>query len=144
MAGGSVLSASVGAGGANQAPDVGLVQILLNVMRGMQDKTLLAVDGIPGPLTIAAIREFQSFGWASRDWANFLRHSALFLLRRGSTQGSLGTCCVTPWAISSVVSRPCFGLGPHRLLSGRLNHLPLDRLLHPKRYPMFDAVSRNV
>jgi peptidoglycan hydrolase-like protein with peptidoglycan-binding domain len=60
MAGGSVLSASVGAGGANQAPDVGLVQILLNVMRGMQDKTLLAVDGIPGPLTIAAIREFQT------------------------------------------------------------------------------------
>lgn len=56
----SVLSASVGDRGTNQRSDVGLVQILLNVMRGMQNKTLLAVDGICGPLTIAAINEFQS------------------------------------------------------------------------------------
>ncbi|TAJ86541.1 peptidoglycan-binding protein [Reyranella sp.] len=55
----SVLSGSVGGGGVNQRSDVGLVQILLNVMRGMQNKSLLAVDGICGPLTIAAIREFQ-------------------------------------------------------------------------------------
>ncbi|MBN9535417.1 MAG: hypothetical protein IKE60_31235 [Reyranella sp.] len=56
----SVLSASVGERGTNQRSDVGLVQILLNVMRGMQNKTLLAVDGICGPLTIAAINEFQA------------------------------------------------------------------------------------
>lgn len=56
----SVLSGSVGSGGVNQRSDVGLVQILLNVMRGMQNKSLLMVDGICGPLTLAAIREFQT------------------------------------------------------------------------------------
>lgn len=60
MAGPSVLSASVGAGGGNAAGDVGLVQILLNVMRGLQKKPLLAVDGVAGPLTIAAIKDFQT------------------------------------------------------------------------------------
>lgn len=59
MADESVLSGSVGEGGANRSPDVGLVQILLNVMRGMQSKVLLPVDGSCGPRTVAAIREFQ-------------------------------------------------------------------------------------
>jgi peptidoglycan hydrolase-like protein with peptidoglycan-binding domain len=35
------------------------VQILLNVFRGLQEKPLLSVDGVAGPLTIGAIREFQ-------------------------------------------------------------------------------------
>ncbi|HEY1336231.1 MAG TPA: peptidoglycan-binding domain-containing protein [Bryobacteraceae bacterium] len=57
---GTALSASVGSGCANQAADVGLVQIFLNVMRGIQKKPLLKVDGVCGAPTIAAIREFQA------------------------------------------------------------------------------------
>jgi peptidoglycan hydrolase-like protein with peptidoglycan-binding domain len=66
MAGEPVLTGSVGAGGLNHSPDVGLVQVLLNNMRGVQRKTLLSVDGVCGPLTITAIKEFQAaFGSAT-------------------------------------------------------------------------------
>lgn len=67
MAGRSALVGSVGEGGGNVAEDVGLVQILLNSMLGLQGKTLLAVDGIAGPLTIGAIRDFQAQFTGGRD-----------------------------------------------------------------------------
>jgi peptidoglycan hydrolase-like protein with peptidoglycan-binding domain len=52
---------SVGEGGANQKKDVAVVQLLLNrvrSLRGVPSERLVA-DGIVGPKTIAAIREFQ-------------------------------------------------------------------------------------
>jgi hypothetical protein len=51
-----VLGGSVGAGGRNAAPDVALVQQLLHD-RGEDPGT---IDGRIGPVTIAAIRRFQS------------------------------------------------------------------------------------
>jgi peptidoglycan hydrolase-like protein with peptidoglycan-binding domain len=44
----------------NRAPDVKLVQMLLNDWLGRNRGELLAVDGIAGPLTNAAIRRFQT------------------------------------------------------------------------------------
>src|SRR5262245_37602756 len=62
------ISASVGQGGANRRPDVLTIQEMLNCI-GTTDggpTPKLEVDGWIGPLTIAAIRQFQSrqFGWA--------------------------------------------------------------------------------
>lgn len=52
---------SVGAGGANQFNDVQLVQQLLNSQQGTNyARAAIAVDGQVGPLTIDAIRHYQS------------------------------------------------------------------------------------
>jgi len=50
---------SVGEGGRNDRQDVGTVQFLLNVVRKRAGAVPLAVDGIVGPKTLAAISEFQ-------------------------------------------------------------------------------------
>jgi peptidoglycan hydrolase-like protein with peptidoglycan-binding domain len=53
------IKSSVGEGGRNDRQDVGTVQYLLNVVRRRYRAEPLAVDGIVGPKTLAAIREFQ-------------------------------------------------------------------------------------
>src|SRR5262245_45527653 len=62
------LSASVGVGGRNVAPDVTSVQELLNLAPGGLDGPPfpVVVDGVIGPETVGAINRFQSknFGWA--------------------------------------------------------------------------------
>jgi peptidoglycan hydrolase-like protein with peptidoglycan-binding domain len=59
---------SVGAGGRNLPTDVVTVQYLLNCVPAGHGGPVpeLAVDGMAGPKTIAAIRKFQAaaFGWA--------------------------------------------------------------------------------
>jgi peptidoglycan hydrolase-like protein with peptidoglycan-binding domain len=52
---------SVGEGGANQKKDVAIVQLLLNRVRSRigVPSDRLEVDGIVGPRTLTAIREFQ-------------------------------------------------------------------------------------
>lgn len=55
------ITASVGEKGVNRAQDVGIVQFLLNsagAKRGIP-KAKIDVDGIVGPQTLNAIREFQ-------------------------------------------------------------------------------------
>jgi peptidoglycan hydrolase-like protein with peptidoglycan-binding domain len=54
------ISASVGVGGSNQAGDVRMVQRLLNDYRSRAGRSLLKVDGVAGPLTNAAITEYQT------------------------------------------------------------------------------------
>src|SRR5688500_13378102 len=66
--GGTSISASVGRGGANRADDVRTIQSALNAQEptdGGPD-VKLAVDGLVGPLTIAAIEKYQrrQLGWA--------------------------------------------------------------------------------
>ena len=65
---GKSLGASVGQGGLNKPADVMTVQFLLNCVPVSQGGPIkdLAVDGIIGPKTILAIRQFQKtqFGWA--------------------------------------------------------------------------------
>jgi peptidoglycan hydrolase-like protein with peptidoglycan-binding domain len=58
---------SVGEGGANDRQDVGIVQHLLNVVRKRDGDEPLAVDGIVGPKTLAAIRDFQEKNCAVID-----------------------------------------------------------------------------
>jgi peptidoglycan hydrolase-like protein with peptidoglycan-binding domain len=53
------IRSSVGEGGRNNRQDVGIVQFLLNVVRRRDGAVPLAIDGIVGPKTLAAIREFQ-------------------------------------------------------------------------------------
>lgn len=53
------LKGSVGEAAINSRPDVKYVQHLLNDWRLSSGGSSLAIDGIVGPLTIAAIREFQ-------------------------------------------------------------------------------------
>ena len=56
------ITASVGERGANHPQDVGIVQYLLNranAKRGIP-KTQIDVDGIVGPQTISALKEFQT------------------------------------------------------------------------------------
>lgn len=55
----SALSASVGRNGANRPGDVRLVQHLLNDAIARVTGALLAVDGVAGPKTTAAIEHFQ-------------------------------------------------------------------------------------
>ena len=59
---GGLISASVGFGGANRRDDVSLIQSLLNGVPSASGGPTnpLKVDGIVGPLTIGAIRRFQS------------------------------------------------------------------------------------
>ena len=55
------IMSSVGVDGVNRPQDVGIVQHLLNLSGAKRDipKQPLEVDGIVGPKTLAAIREFQ-------------------------------------------------------------------------------------
>jgi peptidoglycan hydrolase-like protein with peptidoglycan-binding domain len=56
------ITASVGERGVNRAQDVGIVQFLLNranAKRGIP-KTQIDVDGIVGPQTLSALKEFQT------------------------------------------------------------------------------------
>jgi peptidoglycan hydrolase-like protein with peptidoglycan-binding domain len=55
-----MISASVGNLGANDPDDVRIVQCALNVWRTGQRKPPIAVDGLVGPQTIAAISDFQT------------------------------------------------------------------------------------
>ena len=50
---------SVGRDGHNNRQDVGVVQTLLNAVRRRTGGRLLAIDGLAGPKTIAAIEAFQ-------------------------------------------------------------------------------------
>jgi len=54
-----VLDGSVGRGGANIRHDVELVQLLLNGWMEDSRQSALAIDGVVGPKTIAAITSFQ-------------------------------------------------------------------------------------
>jgi hypothetical protein len=67
MAGKSI-TASVGQGGVNLAMDVVTVQFLLNCVPEIDGGPVpeLVIDGLIGPLTIAAIHRFQRtrFGWS--------------------------------------------------------------------------------
>ncbi|MEG3627098.1 peptidoglycan-binding domain-containing protein [Streptomyces poriticola] len=54
------ISQPVGQDGTNLRREVQYVQALLNVFRTERGRTVLALDGLVGPLTIAAIEEFQS------------------------------------------------------------------------------------
>lgn len=55
------ISASVGVGGSNREQDVSIVQMLLNFVRRDRGvpRDQLDVDGVLGPKTLAAIKEFQ-------------------------------------------------------------------------------------
>ena len=53
------IQASVGRGGVNRNDDTRKVQLLLNNWISERGLTLLAVDGIVGPKTIASIESFQ-------------------------------------------------------------------------------------
>ena len=56
---GEALEGSVGQGGDNKRGDVQVVQLLLNGWMEASKKTALAIDGVVGPKTIAAITSFQ-------------------------------------------------------------------------------------
>lgn len=104
----SVLSAAVGAGGGNQPNDVGLVQILLNVMRGVQRKSLLQVDGIAGPRTIEAIKEFQSqFGRRADGRVDPSGPTLRLLIYAYISVMRLGVCRMSPFppAFSELAGR---------------------------------------
>ncbi|MBG9447256.1 peptidoglycan-binding domain-containing protein [Cytobacillus firmus] len=53
------LSGSVGQGGTNNTADVQAVQLLLNDWRANNGRELISMDGLIGPLTISAIKDFQ-------------------------------------------------------------------------------------
>src|SRR6266849_8000162 len=54
-----LITASVGSSGINRQDDVALVQFLLNDWRGRNGRRPIAQDGLVGPETIGAIRDFQ-------------------------------------------------------------------------------------
>jgi peptidoglycan hydrolase-like protein with peptidoglycan-binding domain len=56
-----IINTSVGEGGVNRPQEVGIVQHMLNLARAQQGvpSITLKVDGLVGPKTIQAIREFQ-------------------------------------------------------------------------------------
>ncbi len=56
---GTIISGNVGPGGRNRSEDVRLVQRLLNDARAREGGHRLAVDGIAGPKTDAAILQYQ-------------------------------------------------------------------------------------
>jgi peptidoglycan hydrolase-like protein with peptidoglycan-binding domain len=53
------ISRSVGTGGANLKKDVRYVQALLNYWRLENGRLRIKVDGLVGPVTVGAIRDFQ-------------------------------------------------------------------------------------
>lgn len=55
-----LITASVGASGVNRRDDTSLVQFLLNDWRERNGRGPVAQDGLVGPKTIAAIRDFQN------------------------------------------------------------------------------------
>jgi peptidoglycan hydrolase-like protein with peptidoglycan-binding domain len=63
------IKGSVGLGGTNLRADVATVQYLLNCVPAGQGGPApeLAVDGLVGPKTIAAIRKFQTTSFGSAD-----------------------------------------------------------------------------
>ena len=65
----SVIGGSVGLGGANQRPDVQLVQTLLNAVPVAKGGPMpqLGVDGLSGPMTYGAIRRFQTVNAGPAD-----------------------------------------------------------------------------
>ena len=54
-----LIAASVGSSGINRRDDVALIQFLLNDWRQRNGRRRIAEDGLVGPETIAAIRDFQ-------------------------------------------------------------------------------------
>jgi peptidoglycan hydrolase-like protein with peptidoglycan-binding domain len=74
------IRSSVGEGGWNDRQDVGVVQYLLNVVRKRSGATPLAVDGIVGPKTLAAIREFQQSNSLVVDGRVDPGHATILLL----------------------------------------------------------------
>jgi peptidoglycan hydrolase-like protein with peptidoglycan-binding domain len=55
----AMIRASVGLGGVNDGNDTRIVQCALNVFRSRRGQGSLSIDGIVGPLTIGAIRDYQ-------------------------------------------------------------------------------------
>ncbi len=55
-----LITGPVGTSGVNRRDDVALVQFLLNDFRGRNGRPPIAQDGLVGPETIGAIREFQA------------------------------------------------------------------------------------
>lgn len=54
-----MIASSVGAGGKNDPSDVRVVQCALNIRRMQTGQPLIAVDGLSGPETTGAIRDYQ-------------------------------------------------------------------------------------
>ncbi len=55
-----LITASVGSSGVNRRDDVTLIQFLLNEWRAQNARKRIAQDGLVGPETIGAIRDFQN------------------------------------------------------------------------------------
>src|SRR5258708_4460552 len=55
-----LITTSVGSSGINRRDDTALVQFLLNDWRARNGRNPIAQDGLVGPETIGAIRDFQS------------------------------------------------------------------------------------
>jgi peptidoglycan hydrolase-like protein with peptidoglycan-binding domain len=62
-----MIGKSVGAGGVNEPNDVRIVQCGLNVMRARNRTGVIAIDGLVGPQTIGAIRDFQRANGLTTD-----------------------------------------------------------------------------
>jgi peptidoglycan hydrolase-like protein with peptidoglycan-binding domain len=99
------IKASVGQGGANKAADVTYIQLLLNDARGRLNLPLLAVDGIAGPKTIAAIRQFQAGAHTGSDGR---------LDPKGPTIRALEDAHIAALAISIRPRYPIIALGRFR------------------------------
>jgi hypothetical protein len=60
----AIITYSVGDGGINRPSDVAVVQVLLNSVRAqwqVPSSDQILVDGLVGPQTIGAIRDFQKY-----------------------------------------------------------------------------------
>lgn len=88
---------SVGEGGKNRPDDVRLVQSLLNRVPAVSGGSAapLAVDGLSGPKTIAAIRRYQQFHFGTADGRvdarnRTIRHLVPFVSQAGTVTKSPG------------------------------------------------------